>query len=203
MKAEADSLPASPSRLPLFPLSSWLYPGISLGLQVFEARYLDMLRAQLKKGEGFGIVPIREGREVGKAPNIYPLGVEVRVADWHQLANGVLGLTVIGERKFRVLESEIQPDQLMVARVAYLRDDPPGPIPERYDGLAELLKQLKEHPATVTMGLPQATDSSELSYQLAQVLPLSSQEQMAVLAMADAEERLGFIAQKVGQLAQE
>jgi Lon protease-like protein len=203
MKAEADSPPTPTSRLPLFPLASWLYPGIPLALQVFEKRYLDMLGSQLKKGEGFGIVPIRAGREVGTAPSIYPIGVEVRVADWHQLPNGVLGISVVGERKFRVLETEVQSDQLMMARVSRLVDDRPGPVPEQYGGLAELLKQLKEHPATIAMNLPEAADTHDLGYQLSQLLPLAVQEKMAVLAMTDPAERLDFIARKIGQLAQD
>lgn len=203
MKAEADPPSTSTHRLPLFPLSGWLYPGIPLALQVFERRYLDMLSVQLKSGAGFGVVPIRGGKEVGKAAHIYPLGVEVRISDWHQLANGLLGITVIGERKFRVLESEVLPDQLIVARVSYLCADQPKLIPEQYDGLVELLQQLKEHPATDTMDLPPANDSSELGYQLAQVLPLPAEEKMAMMALTDAEERLDFLARKVGQLAQE
>jgi Lon protease-like protein len=202
MKAEANR-PDSLTRLPLFPLSSWLYPGIPLSLQLFERRYLDMLSAQSRVGKGFGVVPIRAGSEVGKAPSIYPVGVEVRIADWHQLPNGVLGITVIGERKFRVIETEVQTDQLVVGSVGYLGEGESEEIPERYQGLADLLQQLKEHPATVTMDLPEPADSNELGYQLSQLLPLSAQEKMAVLAMSDSLERLEFIAHKIGRLAQE
>lgn len=189
-------------RLPLFPLSTWLYPGIPLSLQVFESRYLDMVSAQLKQDAGFGIVPIRTGREVGKAPSIYPVGVEVKIADWQQLPSGVLGITVCGQRKFRVLQSDIQPDNLMVAEVSYLDDDQPAAVDERYQGLADLLQDLKEHPATVTLGLPLVKDDSELSYQLSQLLPLAPKEKMAALAMTGAGERLDFLANKISYLAQ-
>lgn len=191
------------TRLPLFPLSSWLFPGIPLGLQVFERRYLDMISAQLRQEAGFGIVPIRKGSEVGKPPSIYPVGVEVKIADWHQLPNGMLGITVCGHKKFRVLESIVQPDGLMLAEVSYLGDDQPRGIDERYQGLAELLEDLKQHPATVTLGLPAARDDSELSYQLSQLLPLAPSEKMGTLAMTSAEERLDFLATKVSDLAQE
>jgi Lon protease-like protein len=169
----------------------------------FERRYLDMLSAQSKRGEGFGIVPIRSGAEVGKAPSIYPVGVEVRIADLHQLPNGVLGITVLGERKFRVFESEVREDQLLLAQVSYLPEDEPTEIPENFEGLAELLRQLKEHPATVTMNLPEPGSTAELGYQLSQLLPLPAQEKMKLLGMANPLERLDFIAHKIGRLSQE
>lgn len=191
------------SRLPLFPLSTWLYPGIPLSLQIFERRYLDMLSGQSKRGEGFGIVPIRSGSEVGKAPGIFPVGVEVRIADWHQLPNGVLGITVVGERKFRVFESEVREDQLLMAEVSYLQDHAPAEIPERFQGLVDILQQLKDHPATVSMDLPEPGNDRELGYQLSQLLPLPAQEKMQLLGMSSALERLDFIAKKISQLAQD
>ena len=40
--------------LALFPLNTVLFPGCTLDLQLFEARYLDMISRCMKKGEGFG-----------------------------------------------------------------------------------------------------------------------------------------------------
>ena len=53
--------------LPLFPLNTVLFPGCFLDLQIFEARYLDMISRCMKQGEGFGVVCILEGEQVGKA----------------------------------------------------------------------------------------------------------------------------------------
>jgi Lon protease-like protein len=47
--------------LPLFPLNTVLFPGCFLDLQIFEARYLDMIGRCMKQGEGFGVVCILEG----------------------------------------------------------------------------------------------------------------------------------------------
>lgn len=41
--------------LPLFPLNTVLFPGCRLDLQIFEARYLDMVSACMKRGEGFTV----------------------------------------------------------------------------------------------------------------------------------------------------
>ena len=42
--------------LPLFPLNTVLFPGCILDLQIFEARYLDMISSCMKQGGGFGVV---------------------------------------------------------------------------------------------------------------------------------------------------
>ena len=57
------------TRLPLFPLSTVLVPGLVLPLHVFEPRYRILVQALLELPEGaerrFGVVAIRSGREVG------------------------------------------------------------------------------------------------------------------------------------------
>ena len=52
-------------KIPLFPLHTVLCPGIVVPLHIFEERYREMTRRCLDTGEPFGVVLIREGREVG------------------------------------------------------------------------------------------------------------------------------------------
>ncbi len=51
-------------QLALFPLHTVLFPGGRLPLQIFEARYLDMVSQCLKENSRFVIVLIRDGDEV-------------------------------------------------------------------------------------------------------------------------------------------
>ena len=51
--------------IPLFPLGTVLYPGLLLPLHIFEDRYRALTRHCLDNGAPFGVVLIREGREVG------------------------------------------------------------------------------------------------------------------------------------------
>ncbi len=57
--------------LALFPLNTVLFPDCILDLQIFEARYLDMIGRCMKQGSGFGVVCILEGEEVGTAAQGY------------------------------------------------------------------------------------------------------------------------------------
>lgn len=51
--------------IPLFPLHTVLCPGIVLPLHIFEERYRALVRHCLDTGLPFGVVLIRDGREVG------------------------------------------------------------------------------------------------------------------------------------------
>jgi uncharacterized protein len=55
--------------MPLFPLGTVLFPGVPLPLHIFEDRYRLLVRALMDLPDGiarqFGVVAIREGREVG------------------------------------------------------------------------------------------------------------------------------------------
>src|SRR6478735_8257500 len=53
--------------IPLFPLSTVLFPDGVLPLQIFEVRYLDMISRCLTDDEPFGVVLLTHGQEV-RAP---------------------------------------------------------------------------------------------------------------------------------------
>lgn len=186
--------------IPLFPLSQMLLPGCSLPLQIFEQRYLSLISHCLKSDSGFGVVLIRDGREVGQVPQVFPVGVYARIVDWHQLPNGLLGITVQGERKFRILNTEAQADQLLQAAVEFLAEEPICEIPEQYLELVALVQQLSRHPAVASLGLPAVKDGRMLGWQLTQLLPLSNPDKVALLALQDPLERLQRLVEYLDRL---
>ena len=99
-------------QLPLFPLHTVLFPGGPLPLRIFEARYLDMVSQCLQEDSGFGVCMIRHGREVGEPASTENMGVVARIVDWHQRHDGLLGITAIGEQRFRIASVRIQDNQL-------------------------------------------------------------------------------------------
>lgn len=178
--------------LPLFPLSTVLLPGCTLDLQIFEARYLDMVAGCLKRGEGFGVVGLLEGREVGAAPSRFAdYGCEALIRDWHQQDNGLLGLRVEGGRRFRVSASRVQPDQLLLGDVQWCQEGEDRPLRGEHADSAALLQALAQHPMVAALGMGgEASGQRELAYQLAYLLPLSLEQKLRVLALDDAAERL-------------
>jgi Lon protease-like protein len=181
--------------LPLFPLNAVLFPGCVLDLQIFEARYLDMIGRCMKQGEGFGVVCITEGSEVGGVPEGFSqVGCEALVTDFQQQDNGLLGIRVLGGRRFRVVSAEAQRDNLLVAEVEWLEEPQDKPLQEEDDDLVALLAALAEHPmvAALNMGLT-ASGQQSLSNQLAYLLPFAEEDKIELLEIDDAEERLDAI----------
>ena len=54
------------SELSLFPLSAVLMPYGRMPLQIFEQRYIDLVRDCMKSDSEFGVVWIRQGGEIGE-----------------------------------------------------------------------------------------------------------------------------------------
>lgn len=181
--------------LPLFPLNTVLFPGCRLDLQIFEARYLDMVSACMKRGEGFGVVGILEGREVGEAPGRFAWhGCEALIRDFHQQDNGLLGIRVEGGRRFTVQSSRVQPDQLLLAEVQWLEEGEDRPLLAEHVDLAALLLALAEHPMVAALGMGGVVEGQQaLAHQLAYLLPLSQEQKLELLEEADAAQRLAHI----------
>ncbi|MHB9797712.1 LON peptidase substrate-binding domain-containing protein [Pseudomonas sp. MT3] len=187
---------------PLFPLNTVLFPGCRLDLQIFEARYLDMIGRCMKQGAGFGVVAIVEGEEVGDAPERYSLvGCEARIRDWQQRPNGLLGIRVEGGRRFRVLSANVQPDQLTVAEVEWLDEQPDQPLTKEHDDLAALLEALSMHPMVSALEMGgEVSGQQELACQLAYLLPFDPEQKQVLLEMDDPTVRLARIQVLLEQL---
>ena len=93
--------------VPLFPLNSIVLPRGRIPLQLFEPRYIDMLTRCLKEDRGFVVVLLQEGGEAGRTAAFYDIGTYVRIIDFQQLENGLLGITVEGESKVSVVSSMV------------------------------------------------------------------------------------------------
>ena len=181
--------------LPLFPLNTVLFPGCVLDLQIFEARYLDMIARCMKQGTGFGVVCILEGEEVGDAPQgIARVGCEALVRDFQRQDNGLLGIRVEGGRRFEVLDTELQRDQLRVAKVEWLDEIPEQPLAEEDQDLLALLKALAEHPMVAALNMStEVAGQQSLANQLAYLLPFAEEDKLQLLLVNDPQQRLDGI----------
>jgi Lon protease-like protein len=188
--------------LPLFPLNSVLFPGCMLDLQIFEARYLDMISRCMKQGHGFGVVCIVEGDEVGEAAGQFSaIGCEALIRDFQQRPNGLLGIRVEGGRRFRVQRAQVLPDQLTVAEVEWLDEQPEQPLAAEHADLAALLGALNAHPLMASLGMSSEPAGQEaLANQLAYLLPLAVEQKLQLLETSEAPLRLELLQQFLEQL---
>jgi Lon protease-like protein len=89
--------------LPLFPLNTVLCPGIALPLHIFEDRYRAMVRHCLESQSPFGVVLIRQGREVGTgAISFTGIGTIAEIRDAGAYDDGRYDLLVVGTKRFEI-----------------------------------------------------------------------------------------------------
>src|SRR5438876_4085379 len=89
--------------VPLFPLHTVLCPGVALPLHIFEPRYREMTERCLAEKSPFGVVLIREGREVGSsALAIAAIGTLAEIREANRYDDGRFDLLAVGSQRFSV-----------------------------------------------------------------------------------------------------
>lgn len=185
--------------LPLFPLHTVLFPGGVLPLRIFEPRYLDLVSDCLRNDQGFGVCLISAGQEVGAAAEAYQVGTSARIQDWDNTPEGLLAVTVRGERRFRILRLEVRADQLSVAEVEWIAEAPQCALPVEYAPLARLLDHLLDDLEPPFKTLPRALDDAGwVGARLIELLPLDPVEKQALLELDDPLLRLATVASRLG-----
>lgn len=188
-------------RIPLFPLHTVLYPGGPLPLRIFEPRYLDMVSACLRQSSGFGVCLIRSGNEVGRAATTYDIGTLAMITYWHMGHDGLLAITGCGQQRFRILSEEVQPNQLTMAEVELIPNEPEADIPAEYLPLVDLLRQMIEQIGHHYTAIPKKyADAGWVGCRLAELLPLGLAQKQYLLQISSPVQRLERLAAVIEQL---
>jgi uncharacterized protein len=182
---------ADNSVIALFPLHTVLFPGGPLPLRIFETRYTDMVRRCMREQQPFGVVLIQEGEEAGPVATTATVGCSARIADFYTLQDGLLGISCVGEHKFRVQRVWRAPDGLNLGEVSWLAPEPELGLPAEYGQLGETvrraLQDLAEHYQHVEKKFDQA---SWVGSRLTELLPIELNDKQALLELDDPIVRL-------------
>jgi len=182
---------SSTADLALFPLNTVLFPGGPLALRIFEPRYIDMVGRCTREGSAFGVVLILTGAEVGAVAETAVTGTSARIVDFYTLPDGLLGITCIGERKFRVTKCWQQSDGLHLAQVEWLPPEAALELAEEYRHLGELLQKVLPEVGDVYAAVAKHYgDASWVGCRLAEILPISLTEKLELLELDDPLARL-------------
>ena len=104
--------------LPLFPLHTVLCPGVALPLHIFEPRYRALVKHCLDDDSPFGIVLIRDGREVGGGPtSIATVGTVAEIREAGKFSDGRYELLVVGVRRFRIESVTVGREPYLIGKV--------------------------------------------------------------------------------------
>ena len=184
--------------LPLFPLGGPLMPGMTLPLQIFEDRYVALLRHLIESdGEelGFGVVAIRHGYEVGDRVNeLYAVGCLAVLDRVVQVTSGLFLVLGHGTRRFRLdALDESAGTPWTTAEVTWL-DERPGDV-RRVPLLVKAVREAVEvHGVTLGNELQSAPDDPDLlAYWAASALDLDRDDRQRLLEVSDTSSRLALV----------
>ena len=177
--------------VPLFPLKTVMFPGGVLPLRIFEPRYLDMVCECLRNDSEIGVVLIQEGSETGEAAEPYPIGTLCTISYWNRRADGLLGITLRGNRRFQTVSHQVKSNQLIMAEVDILAETHPIDIQQKYQGMASLLRKIISQLEPPYTTMPTHYDDLEwVSARLVELLPLPLDYKQQLLEVDDIFSRI-------------
>ena len=170
------------NNIPIFPLSSITFPGGYMPLRIFETRYIDMVKDCVKNNTGFGISLTKPNED-----NFYDVGTYCKITDWEQMRDGLLGITIKGKCRYKILRYEVQPDNLIRADVKEMKEPDFKDIPKELMPYSDFLKNiLDQYPNFYNDDAPRYyTESGWVGSRLAEILPMSLDEKQVILEMED------------------
>ena len=174
------------AEIPLFPLKTVLLPGNMLSLKIFEPRYLDMIAKCLRSETVFGVVLIYKGEEIQANSDIYSMGTTATIHDWQNRADGLLGITVLGQDRFEIKSTRIETDGLTIADAEILQELDNSKVPAQFYYMQELLNNIS---AQEGRQLSTVHGFSEILYQLIYLLPLETNLKQRLLEIPECADR--------------
>ena len=154
--------------LPLFPLTTILFPDGLLPLQIFELRYLTMIKQCIADGTEFGVVAqtVRSGSSNTSATDIVAepmsqetfvsVGTCAKIVVHSAPQPGLLRIDCIGGKRFTIVSCQQQKLGLWVAQVKLMEADHVIPVPQE---LMDTVTAMRHVIATLAS---QATDANSL-----------------------------------------
>ena len=162
--------------LPLFPLTTILFPDGLLPLQIFELRYLTMIKQCIADGTEFGVVAQTVKQTVGKTvrdgssnasaidmvaepmsqETFVSVGTCAKIVAHSAPQPGLLRIDCVGGRRFTIVSCQQQKLGLWVAQVKLMEADHVIPVPQE---LMDTVTAMRHVIATLAS---QATDANSL-----------------------------------------
>jgi len=152
-----------------------------------------MISGCMKNETPFGVLLIREGGETGSATT-HEIGTLARVTDWYQGSDGLLGVTAIGEQRFRVISSYREASGLNVGNVEILPDEPAVPLPEEYRNMPAILGRVLDDLGRLYEPLERhMDDASWVTSRFVEILPMDLESKQQCLEQSDPTARLQIV----------
>jgi Lon protease-like protein len=191
-------------QLPIFPLNTVVFPGVSIPLHVFEDRYRALVHHLLtisdKSMRLFGIVAIREGYEVGQphlslVQSLHRVGCVVQMTSVEPDEGGRFDIEVVGRNRLRLHEMDTSGSYL-VGDVEMLTERTPKGTSTSHEAartlttFEEYRRRLSAMRGDDVLNGEMPHDPEYLSYSLAATCLLTLQERQELLEADTSLDRL-------------
>jgi hypothetical protein len=190
--------------IPLFPLSHGVFPDGMLQLQIFEVRYLDLIKRCHRDQTPFGVTWLKAGSEVqvpGEQPQMHSHGCLAHIREFEQVQPALLRIICQGGLRFQLHEVSPGPFGVWQGKVSYQAQDTPVDIPEQWQEHADRLgawiatAQKKGLQDRLPLFAPYHLDECGwVANRFAEVLPAETEQKMEWLTQTDPLNRLVSVA---------
>ena len=191
--------------IPLFPLSRGVFPDGMLRLQIFEPRYLDLIKRCWREQSPFGVVWLSQGREVqtpGDRPEFFPVGCLAHIRDLNEVQPALLSIVCQGGRRFELLETQSGPYGVWQGEVTDVPPDPEVAVPPEWQPLADrigrVIAQAQQQGVMDRLPIfaPYALDQCGwVANRYAEAMPIKASDQIDLLRESDPLLRLRRVAE--------
>lgn len=173
-----------PLEIPLFPLDTVLFPGMSLPLYIYEDRYKEMIHHCLKNDSDFGILLFNE-------TDLCQVGCTAKVLHiLKQYEDGRMDIITEGRQRFHVLEF-LQRNTYLEGVIEFFDDDSSEDVPD--DLLNKVLQVYQNMIRLQTRGVGAVKgifDPVHFSFIIASTLELDLPEKQTLLELTSTTDRI-------------
>jgi uncharacterized protein len=196
-----------PSVIPLFPLSSGTFPDTLLRLNIFEVRYLDLIKKCEQNQTPFGVVFIQAGSETRTAldvPKLFETGTLVHLRNLDKVQPNLFQVQCLGGVRFELLSYEPGALGVVFGTVRYLASDEVVAVPASLQPVADKLGQIIAQAQQVGRegDLPflppyRLDECGWVANRITDMVSMPSEEKHALLRQSDPLKRLQTLAEKI------
>lgn len=180
------------SEIALFPLSQVVLPQGQMQLRVFEPRYIRLVKEACAGKRAFASALLNPYVAQQHQDRIFKVATLVRVTDFSQLEDGLLGITIEGTERVLIEQRWQEEDGLHVAKVCTLPDWPQLPYLDAHRKIRdELCTVFTQNPAlSLLYPTPQWQNSNWLAQRWLEILNMQPPLKYQLMAADDAEPTL-------------
>ena len=194
----AKSFTELPGTVPLFVLSkAVVLPSGLLPLNVFEPRYLNMVRDALRSHQLIGMIQPNEGSATAQqSPTLYSIGCAGHIVRYQETKEGRIEIVLAGLCRFRIQSEYLADGGYRVGNVSWSEfESDMAPTPSSDPGLEESFRlALQQYMAQQQLKTDWTTldqlNGTELCHNLLSFLPLSVSDKQLLIETKDDQDRI-------------